>query len=458
VSYLIAGAGPAGLAAVDTVREFGDGTPITLVSDETPYSRMVLPYLMDGTIPEEHVYTASEEYLASKGVEGLFGKRVASIDGSGAATLDDGTALTFEKALIATGSSATRPPIPGADGTNVFNLWTLVDAKNVLARRGGEVVVVGAGFIAFTCLDALIKLASKVTVIEVEDRILPRMVDAEAAALVRSWLEERGVEFLVGVKVAGIEDAGGRKRVSVEGGHGLDADVVVTATGIKPNLDFVEGSGLDTDFGIRVDSRLGTSLPNVFAAGDVAQGPVIGGAEPEVHAIEPTAIEHGRVAGANLAGAGIDYWGSLLINIVSVQKLQIASFGNWSGTGGEVLTIKNPSGPIYRKLVFNNDTMVGATLLGRPDDVAMLNDMGMVKGLIQTRAKLGEWRKYLDRHPLDVRRPYVASRAADELLRRRLLGRPSSPEGYRYPDPGPKYWEHHELFVGTKPKAPDESG
>jgi NAD(P)H-nitrite reductase large subunit len=456
MSYLIIGGGPAGLAAVDTIREFGDSSPITLVSDETPYSRMVLPYLMDGTIPEENVYTASDEYLASKGVNGIFGRRLSSIEGAGAATLDEGTTLNFEKALIATGSSATRPPIPGADGSNVFNLWTLADAKSVLANRGGEVVVVGAGFIAFTCLDALITNASKVTVVEVEDRILPRMVDIEGAALVRAWLETRGVEFLVGAKVEGIEDAGGRKRLSLEGGNPLEADVIVMATGIRPNVDIASGSGADTDFGILVDGQLRTNVPNVYAAGDVAQGPVIGSSNREVHAIEPTAIEHGRVAGANMAGAAIDYWGSLIINIVSVQKLQIASFGNWSGNELDVRVVQNPSGPVYRKLVFEDDRIVGAILLGRPDDVAMLNDMGMVKGLIQTQAKLGEWRTYLDRHPLDVRRPYVASRAAEELLRRRLLGRPSSPEGYRYPDPPPKYWEHHEVFVGTKPKADSE--
>ncbi|MGH2811436.1 MAG: NAD(P)/FAD-dependent oxidoreductase [Actinomycetota bacterium] len=449
--HLIIGAGPAGLSAVDTIRELGDVSPITLVCDEPPYSRMVLPYFMDGTIPEANVYTADESYLESKQVDALFEKRVTSIE-SGHASLDDGSSVEFDAALVATGSNAVRPPIPGIEADGIFNLWTLDDSRKVLAARGGDLVVIGAGFIAFTCLDALITLADKVTVIEVEDRILPRMVDSFGAGLVRRWLEAKGVEFRVATTVQGIEERGGRKYLSVEGEEAVIADVVITATGIRPNLGLVQDSGIQTDFGIVADDHLRTSMPGVFAAGDVAQGPVVASQTREVHAIEPTALEQGRIAGANMAGADATYWGSLLMNIVAVQKLQIASFGRWEGDGLETRTVSNEERPVYRKLLFEEDRLVGAVFLGRPDDVAMLNDMGMVKGLIQTQVPLREWRKYLDDHPLDVRRPYVASRAAERLLEMRLLRKPSSPEGYRHPDPPPEYWPWHEVFVKTIPR------
>ena len=449
--HLIIGAGPAGLSAIDTIRQFGDNSEITLVSDEPPYSRMVLPYLMDGTIPENNVFTASDDYLDSKNVKGVFGHRIHGFDPNGVAYLDDDTSIEFEDALIATGSRATRPPIPGIDGSNIFNLWTLDDAKDVIHRKGGEVVVIGAGFIAFTCLDAFVSLGASVTVVEVEDRILPRMVDPQGAELVRTWLESKGVSFRVGSRVTAIEDADGRKRVVIEGGEPLVADVVIVATGIKPNVEFIEGSGLDIDFGIVVDDHLRTSASNVYAAGDIAQGPVIGSATKQVHAIQPTALEHGRVAGANMAGGDVPYWGSLLMNIVDVQKLQVASFGSWEASS-EDRVVLNESRPVYRKLVFEQDRIVGAIFLGRPDDVAMLNDMGMVKGLIQTQTPLGKWREYLQDKPLDVRRAYVASRAAEGLLKMKLLLQPSSPEGYRDPDPAPQYWPHHEVFVSTIPK------
>lgn len=451
--HLIVGAGPAGLSAIDTIREFGDDSAITLVCDEPAYSRMVLPYYMDGTIPEENVFTASEQYLSGRGVETILGKRVTRIDPKGEAALDDGSTVEFEDALIATGSSATRPPIPGADGANIYNLWTLNDARSVLGRKGGEVLVIGAGFIAFTCLDALLANASKVTVVEVEDRILPRMIDPHGAAAVQAWLEKKGVSFTTGAKVTGIEDRNGRKKLTLDGGKDIEADLVIMATGIRPNLDLVEGSGIATDFGIVVDDHLRTSAPNVYAAGDIAQGPVVGSGEKQVHAIQPTALEHGRIAGANMAGADAAYWGSLLMNIVDVQKLQIASFGDWSGEGREIRTIKNDTRPVYRKMIFEGDVMAGAIMLGRPDDVAMLNDMGMVKGLIQTQAPLKQWRKYLDQNPLDVRRPYVASRAAERLLEMKLVGKPSSGQGYRHPDPAPQYWPSHRVFVETIPQA-----
>ena len=452
-THLIIGAGPAGMAATDTIREFGDDSPITLVCGEKPYSRMVLPYLMDGTIPEENVFTADDSYLARQKVDGLFGRWVTEIERSGRAVLDDGSAIEFEQALIATGSSAMRPPIPGADGDSIFNLWTLDDAKNVIALEGSEVAVIGAGFIAFTCLDALMHLGAKVTVIEVEERILPRMIDPRGAEMVQTYLESKGVSFRVGARVSAIEEKSGRKRLKFEDGDSIDADVVITATGIQPNLEFLRTSGLEIDFGVLVNDHMRTNIQNVYAAGDIAQGPVLGSAVNEVHAIQPTALEHGRIAGANMAGQDATYWGSLLMNIVDVQKLQIASFGDWLGEGAEVRTVENDSRPIYRKLVFEGDVLKGAVFLGRPDDVALLNDMGMAKGLIQTGVSLKEWRTYLDKNPLDIRRPYVASRAAERLLAMKLIDKPSSPEGYRHPDPEPKYWEHHEVFVSTKPDS-----
>lgn len=449
--HLIIGAGPAGLAAVDTIREFGGDGPITLISNEQPYSRMVLPYLMDGTIEEENVFTATDDYLSSKDVHTLFGRTVEALDPAGKVRLDDGSSIDFDNALIATGSRATRAPIEGADADDIFNLWTLDDAKAVIERKGGEVAVIGAGFIAFTCLDALVKLGANLTIVEVEDRILPRMIDDVGASLVQKHLESKGITFRTATKVTAIQEDGERKKLVVEDGDDLTADLVVMATGIQPNVEVAESADVETDFGIIVDGGLRTNHDNIFAAGDIAQGPVIGSDEKQVHAIQPTALEHGRIAGANMAGEDLTYWGSLLMNIVDVQGLHVASFGDWLGDGAEVRTVTNDNRPVYRKMVFEGAHMVGAVFLGRPDDVTMLNDMGMVKGLIQSQVDLKEWRTYLDDHPLDVRRPYVASRAAEKLLEHKLIGKPSDHEGYRHPDPPPKYWDHHEEFVADVP-------
>jgi len=154
--HLIIGGGTAGLNAIRTIREEdGGASEITLVSAERPYSRMVLPYYLGNTIAESHVYTATPASLAAWNVKALLGRRAAKLDArAGALVLDDGATVEYDDCLIATGSRAAKPPIPGADGPGVSCFWTLDEARAVIAGMspGARVVMVGAGFIAFTIL------------------------------------------------------------------------------------------------------------------------------------------------------------------------------------------------------------------------------------------------------------------------------------------------------------------
>src|SRR5262249_55406385 len=265
------------------------------------------------------------------------------------------------------------------------------------------------GFIGFTVLNGLHKRGWGLHVVEMAEHVLPRMLDADSAALVENWLRMRRVSLHLGTTVRGIAEAGGRKRVSLADRAPLHADVVVTATGIRANLDLVEGSGVATDQAILVNDRMQTNFPFVYAAGDVAQGPDLLGGPPAVHAIQPTAVDHGRVAGANMAGHEVRYPGSLLMNILHACGLQCASFGRW-GEQGESMPVCNAGQPAHRRLLWTGDQITGAVFVGKPGELGLLNDVGMVKGLIQTRTALGEWKEYLRRNPFDVRRPYVAAR------------------------------------------------
>src|SRR5213079_1521466 len=169
---------------------------ITLVSAEKPYSRMVLPYYLDRSIAESHVFTATPRVLADWGVKAQVGKRATALDTkANVCTLDDGTTVEYDDCLIATGSSAVRAPVPGADGPGVHSFWTLEQARGVIAhiRPGSHVVMVGAGFIAFTILNSILALGAKLTIVEIAPRILPRMVADAAAKLVQAWLEKHGV-------------------------------------------------------------------------------------------------------------------------------------------------------------------------------------------------------------------------------------------------------------------------
>jgi NAD(P)H-nitrite reductase large subunit len=458
--HVILGGGPAAINAIETIRAIDKGTShVTLVSDEPAYARMALPYWLAGQVPERQVYTADDAYYDRLKVERRIGRRATRIDPAAkTVALDDGQTLPFDNLLLATGSSATIPPIAGADLPGVHPLWTLAHTAAVLRDAEGkappEVVLVGAGFIGFIVLNALYKRGWKLHVVEMAVHVLPRMLDAESAGLVEQWLRGRGVALRLGTTVRAIAEHNGRKRLSLADGRTIDADVVILATGIRPNLDAVQGSGIAVDQGVLVNDRMQTNFPHVYAAGDVAQGPDLYGDKPAVHAIQPTAVDHGRVAGANMAGQEVHYPGSLLMNILDACGLQCASFGRWNEPGAETTKIVNPDRPVCRKFLWTGDRLTGAVFVGPANDLGMLNDVGMVKGILQTRTPLGEWKAFLQTNPFDVRRPYVALKVAQRLAGTTLLGRPSQARGYRFEDrqPGPHVTQAdaHLAFVRAK--------
>jgi NAD(P)H-nitrite reductase large subunit len=431
--HLIIGGGTAGMNAIRTIREEErEPSEITLVSGERPYSRMVLPYYLDRSIAEAHVFTATAAVLAGWGVKTHLGRRAQSLDPTArVCTLDDGTRLEYDDCLVATGSSAVRAPVPGADGRAVHSFWTLEEARGLIAAvsPGSHVAMVGAGFISFTILNSILSLGARLTIVEVAPRILPRMVDAAGAELVEAWLRRHDVTIRTGARLTAIEDARGKKRLRFAEGTDVAADVVIMATGIKTNLGWLAGSGLAMNRGLLVDDHLRTSVPTVYAAGDVAEGKDLISGERAVHAIEPTAQEHGRVVGANMAGRDVAYRGSLIVNIVEVCHLDVASFGAWDDAGAESTTGVRPERPAYRRLLWRGDRLTGAIILGPSSDIWTTNDVGMLKGLVQAGTSLGPWKEHLRRYPFDVKPAYIASRTTGVLLPETVLGRPSKAPG-----------------------------
>jgi NAD(P)H-nitrite reductase large subunit len=429
--HVIVGGGTAGLNAVTTIRQYDRGaSEIVWVSAEQPYARMVLPYYLQGSISETHCFTARPSRLRELDVQTYFGRYATQLDTqANVLTLDDDTTISYDDLLIATGSSPVRPPIPGADGAGVHSFWTLAQAQGVIQNMhpGSQVVMVGAGFIAFTILNAILARGAKLTVVEIMPQVLPRMIDEAGAALVEQWLRAHGVTIHTGTQIAAIEDTNGQKRLRLQGANALLADVVIMATGIRTNLDWLTGSGIDIRNGILVDAHLRSNIPNVYAAGDVAEGRDLVTGQPVVHAIEPTAMEHGRVVGANMAGQPQAYRGSLLMNIVEVQGLEIASFGAWNDPQAEVFHALKPERPAYRKLLWQDDRLIGAMILGRSRDVWTTNDVGMLKGLVQTGMRLGAWKTYLRHNPFEIKRAYIASGTTARLLPLTVQGSPSLP-------------------------------
>jgi NAD(P)H-nitrite reductase large subunit len=331
--------------------------------------------------------------------------RVSTVDPANRSlTLADGSSMSYDRLLVATGSHTTRPPIPGMDLPGVENCWTLQDARHIAerARPGSKVVLLGAGFIGCIVLEALVARKVQLTVVELEDRMLPRMMDPTGAELLKSWCERQGVRTLTNTRVTAVESAGEALRLSLDGGPSLDADLVVCATGVRPNLDLVAGSGVATDVGILVDHHLETTVPGIYAAGDVAQGPVFGSSKQEVHAIQPTASEHGQIAGHNMAGHQTRYHGSLSMNVLNTLGLVSSSFGAWDGVpGGDRAQTLDRESSQYLRLEFQDDRLVGAIALG------LTQHVGVIRGLIQNGIDLGAWKDRLMHDPHQVMSAYL---------------------------------------------------
>lgn len=436
--HVIIGGGPVATNALETIRQFDD-SPITIVCDEPAHSRMALPYWLAGQVVREHTMTADDAYFKKLDVDARIGSRVTKVDTSAnELTLSNGGTVAYDNLLIATGSSPVTLPIPGTDLPGVTPLWDLAHTQGVLDAVEGiakpRIAMIGSGFIGMIMLNAMYKRGWTLTVVEREPQILPRMLSSEAAAIAQAWLGKKGVDVHTGTTATKITDVGGAKKIELASGQSIEADVVVIAVGIAPNVDFLEGSGIEHTAGtggaVPVNDRMQTNVSNVYAGGDIACGPVLFG-DDEVHPIQPTAVDHGRIAGANMAGQNVQYPGSLLMNILDVCGLQCASFGQ-SQSGADAMTMNNPTGNVYRSLVWSGDQLTGAIFVGQANDMGMLTDVGMVKGIMQTQTSLGPWKAFLAENPFDIRRPYVATGVAAKLRNTTLIGKASKMRQYQF--------------------------
>jgi NADPH-dependent 2,4-dienoyl-CoA reductase/sulfur reductase-like enzyme len=225
--------------------------------------------------------------------------RVAGLDaGQQTVTLADGSTLAYDRLLIATGAHPVRPPIPGIDLPQVLSCWTLADARRHCRPRrpGARVLQMGAGFIGCIIMESLAARGPQLTVVEMGDRMVPRMLDEVAGAMIRRWCEGKGVRSCTGRRVVAIEPAGEALRVTLDDGESVEVDALINATGVKPNVDFLAGSGVAVDIGILVDDSMQTSVAGIYAAGDVAEAVEFGTGRRVVNAIQPDAVEQARIA------------------------------------------------------------------------------------------------------------------------------------------------------------------
>ncbi len=333
---VIIGNGPAAVAAIERFRALDSRSRVTVVSqEEVPfYSPCPLAEYVEGSVPRERLFLRPASFYDDNGVEFLGGATAVELDRGVVVISKAGElrSLAWHKLLVATGAVAARPHIDGIEGTGgVFALKTLSDAEAImaLARRGRRAVVIGSGFIGLEAAQALRRLGLEVTVLEALDQVLPQMLDADLAEIVRSRLEENGVKVLCAALARAIESERGAVRgVRLDAGV-LPADLVIIATGVRPDLGWLAGSGVATDVGVLVDASMATSVPGVWAAGDVAQAPAWDGRQRLIPTW-PNAVSMGRIAGGSMAGGESRHSGTEIVNVVRVFGMAVASFGERS--------------------------------------------------------------------------------------------------------------------------------
>ena len=420
MNYLVVGGGPAGVICAETLRKTDPAGAITMISSENEpaYSRMAIPYFLADEIAEEGTYLREpNNHFKNLAIEYLRGKTIEKIaPAKKRVTLDDGKELGYDRLLIATGARPTAPPIRGLDQPGVHPCWTLEDSRHIhkLAKPGAHVVLIGAGFIGCIILNAISARKLDITVVEADDRMVPRMMNQAGGNLIKDWCQKKGVRVLTSTRVEAIEalPSGSQPplNLKLDNGEELRADLVITATGVTPIMDFLDGSGVKTDEGILVNDYLQTSVPEIYAAGDVAQGKDFSFGERSVHAIQPTASEHGRVAALNMAGTPTAYQGSLNMNVLDTLGLVSYSFGKWMGAkGGDHSEQLDSEKFRYIRLEFEDELLVGSISLGPFEHV------GIIRGLIQSKIRLGKWKEKLLRDPKRVMEAYLACTHSGKL-------------------------------------------
>ena len=406
--HLIIGAGTAGVAAAGTLRQLDPAAVITLLEGEgeQPYSRMAIPYLIAGQIGEEGVRIHREpDHYENNGIQ-ILTQRATAIDGQArVVTLADGRRLSYDRLLIATGSTPNREPVEGIDLPGVHTCWTLKDARAILAhiKRGTRVVQMGAGFVGCIILHGLLAQGARMTVLIRSGRMVSRMMPPAASAMIQRWCEARGVEIKGRTQTRRIDRQGDELRITLTTGEVLPADIYLSVVGVSPALAFVQGSGIDVDTGIVVDERMCTSLPDVYAAGDVVETRDCVSGRSQINAIQPNAVEQGRLAAHNMVGQTTESAGSFACNVLDTLGLISSSFGLWEGSaGGDGAILEDAEHFRYLNLQFKEDVLIGASCIGYTEHI------GAMRGLIVGRHHLGHWKDVLKQNPTRFAEAYIA--------------------------------------------------
>jgi nitrite reductase (NADH) large subunit len=371
---VIVGNGMAAARLVDELAKKALGRYAIAVIGAEPrlaYNRVLLSSVLAGETASHEIELKPADWWRDRGVTVKYNCLATEIDvGRRELKIENEESISFSKLVLATGSSPLRLSVPGADlaGVHTFRDTRDVDLLLTLAARKRRVVVVGGGLLGLEAAYGLAKAGATVTLIHLMDRLMERQLDAPAAALLKSLVERKGIRIFLNANTARINGETRVEGVELVDGTRIEADAVIFAAGIRPNVALAKEAGIAVNRGIVVEDHLATGAPGIFALGECAEhrGICYGLVEP--------AYEQARVLARHLAGGVAAYQGSVVATNLKVSGVSVFSAGDFLGgqdsgeSGSEAIVLSDFKRGTYKKLVISDGRLTGAVLVGEVGD------------------------------------------------------------------------------------------
>lgn len=382
---IIIGNSAAGISCAESLRKKDKEIKITILSreDYTGYNRCLISYYLAGDIKEDKLVYKPKKFYSENDIELLLNKKAARIDPKkNQVVLEDKARLDYDYLVLACGASPKLPEIKGIHKKGVFGFRTVSDAKGMLELLPitQSACVLGGGLIGLKAAYGLKKRKVEVKVIVKSPQILSQILDKESAEMFKKRLVENGIEILSGSEAQEIIGESECRAVKLDSGKVIASSIVVVGKGVKPNIELAEDCGIKFEEGILVDDYMRTNIPNIYAAGDIAQGydPIL--EKTAVNALWPNAIEQGSSAASGILGENKKYPGSVGMNSVEFFGLPVISFGITKPSDGfEEIVLKDARQEIYRKIVLKDNVIKGAVFVKKIENIGILLKLARLK-------------------------------------------------------------------------------
>lgn len=399
MNYVIIGNSVAAIGAIRGIRKVDTQGNITVLSREnhTAYGRPLISYLLGGMVEEKRMPYLPSDFYEKNRVNLLLGSEVVAVESSASRVkLASGETIPYDKLLVATGGDPFVPPIEGMAGKEkVFTFTTWDDAAKLKAKANDidRVVVIGGGLIGTKAAEGLYALDKQITIVELADRILSAAFDRTAGRIVGKKMKANGIEVITEDTVVRIDGEGTEVTgVTLKSGDFIPCDTVIVAIGVRPAATFLKGSGVEVNRGVVVADTMETSVPGIYAAGDVAEARDFFSGNKNPMPIWPDAYIQGDVAGITMAGGSQEYVGGLAMNSIELFKVPTISMGVTNPEAGdryEILTYTDLENYQYRKIVLEKGVLVGVVMVGNVERA------GIFAGLIRDKAAVAAFKEHL---------------------------------------------------------------